>query len=160
MEAEDISEYLSKLFIEVELLTFDIKAFYTAKKNQALIVNNFVYHLKTVGKSSHRWVCKSCLASITTGSGPTEEDIIKINGKKTELDKPLTAYHKHSPLSDEEVSKILIHERIKNRAESQNVPIQKLFEEEEIRMAKEGKSAKEIADGMYQYESKKSSLYR
>ena len=75
MEAEDISEYLSKLFIEVELLTFDIKAFYTAKKNQALIVNNFVYHLKTVGKSSHRWVCKSCLASITTGSGPTEEDI-------------------------------------------------------------------------------------
>ena len=41
MEAEDISEYLSKLFIEVELLTFDIKAFYTAKKNQALIVNRF-----------------------------------------------------------------------------------------------------------------------
>ena len=30
MEAEDISEYLSKLFIEFELLTFDIKAFYTA----------------------------------------------------------------------------------------------------------------------------------
>jgi hypothetical protein len=27
-------------------------------------------------------------------------------------------------------------------------------------MAKEGKTAKEIADGMYQYESKKSSLYR
>ena len=49
MDAEDITECLANLFLENEekQIKFSIKSFYTAKHNEALIVNNFVYHRKT-----------------------------------------------------------------------------------------------------------------
>ena len=45
---EDLSECFNQLFFEEEehVLKFDIAAFYTAKKNEVLIVNKFVYHFK------------------------------------------------------------------------------------------------------------------
>ena len=44
----DISEILAQLFLEVDenVLQFNIKKFYTAKNNEAIIVNNSVYHKK------------------------------------------------------------------------------------------------------------------
>ena len=41
METEDISDILSNIFHENEL-SFVNKSFYTAKHNEAIIVNNFV----------------------------------------------------------------------------------------------------------------------
>ena len=83
------------------------------------------------------------------------DDIIKINGKTAVFDKDLASYHKHEAISAEEVSQILSFERIKNRVLQTNEPILKIFEQEEIAMAKAGKSTKEKADGLFQYESKK-----
>ena len=157
---EDISEFLAQLFLEVDdnLLQFNIKKFFTAKNNEAIIVNNFVYHKKTSNDktNSSRWVCRSCSASLSF----VDDVVVKINGKKTVLDQQLKSYHSHSEISNEEVSQIMSYERIKQRALSENVPIQRIFEDEEISMAKAGKSTKEIADGMWQYVSKKSSFYR
>ena len=97
---EDLSECFNQLFFEEEehVLKFDIAAFYTAKKNEALIVNKFVYHFKKSNEKSksERWVCRSCSASLTT----LNDDIIKING----------SYHKHEPISAEEnIEKICIN---------------------------------------------------
>ena len=39
MDFEDVSECLCNLFLEEYTLKFSIQAFYTVKKNQALIVN-------------------------------------------------------------------------------------------------------------------------
>ena len=142
---EDLSECFNQLFFEEEhLIKFDIAAFYTAKKNEALIVNKFVYHFKKSNEKSksERWVCRSCSASLTT----LNDDIIKINGKTAVFDKDLASYHKHEAISAEEVSQILSFERIKNRVMQTNEPILKIFEQEEIAMAKAGKSTKEIAD--------------
>ena len=58
MDVEDVSDFLANLFMEEYALTFNIRSFYTAKKNQALIVNNFVYHLKTAKDEHIRWVCR------------------------------------------------------------------------------------------------------
>ena len=83
MDFEDVSECLNNMFLEEYILKFDVHAFYTTKKNQALIVNNFVYHLKTSKEESNgdnsRWVCRNtgCSASLSS----LNFDITKINGK-------------------------------------------------------------------------------
>ena len=53
---EDLSECFNQLFFEEEehVLKFDIAAFYTAKKNEALIVNKFVYHFKKTIKRANQ----------------------------------------------------------------------------------------------------------
>ena len=86
METEDISDILANLFLENEL-SFIIKSFYTAKRNEAIIVNNFVYHRKTSKATGDgdvsRWVCnvKNCSASLTSDN----TDIVKINGSLLKL---------------------------------------------------------------------------
>ena len=77
-EQEDISECLANLFLDK--LQFVINSFYTAKKNEALIVNKFVYHRKTSKDKPTgvaRWVCnvKKCSASLSS----LNSDIVKIN---------------------------------------------------------------------------------
>ena len=86
MDVEDITECLVNLFLENEF-NYNIKALYTAKHNQALIINNFVYHIKTLKeandkKDASRWVCnvKNCSASVSF----LGDNIVKINGKKVE----------------------------------------------------------------------------
>ena len=64
---------------------------------------------------------------------------------------PLTSYHKHPELivsRGEQNIKLWTHKKT-------NIPVQQLFEQEEIQMAKQGLSSKEISDGMYQYHLKK-----
>ena len=44
MDVEDVSDFLVNLFMEEYALTFNIRSFYTAKKNQALIaIQAFIY---------------------------------------------------------------------------------------------------------------------
>ena len=62
---------------------------------------------------SERWVCRSCSALLTA----LNDDIIKING----------SYHKHEPISAEEVSQILSF-WVKNRVMQTNEPILKIAE--------------------------------
>ena len=104
MDAEDLSDYFVYLFTEEYVLKFNIQAFYTAKKNEALIVNNFIYYLKTINEKQQRWVCRTtgCSASLTS----VDENITKINGRKVVLDKPLTTYHQHPEVSIAEVNHI------------------------------------------------------
>ena len=64
-----------------------------------------------------------------------------------------SSYHKHPQLEETEVNKIMSFERIKRRIENENISVQKVSEEEEIRMAKRGLSSKDKADGMYQDDS-------
>ena len=84
---EEISECLRLLFLNEE--TFTISDFFTTTKdNPGIIVNNYMYSLKYTGKNGDkRWVCleNKCNDSVTT----KDEQIIKINGKSTTINKVL-----------------------------------------------------------------------
>ena len=116
-----------------------------------------MYSLKYTGKNGDkRWVCleNKCNDSVTT----KDEQIIKINGKSTTINKVLK--HQHEAVPVVKIQQTLIYENLKKQTVQESTPVPQLFEKETIRLLKQGISTEEVAQIMPQYEEKKHSIYR
>ena len=154
-EINDLDLCLAMLFLEVSIF---IGFFFTTNRNnKAIAVGNFVYYLKNeTSDGNKRQICNitGCSASVTTD---INNKIIKLNNKPISTIESLDKLHpKHEPYSEIELNKIKNWENLKNKAVNQSGSVMSMFEQEEIRLAKEGIAIDEIATTMPQYEEKRS----
>lgn len=107
----------------------------TSKNQESIIYHNFRYYLKTSNKDGSKyWKCgtKSCKATITTNA----LQVLKINGKKQDVDDDVKAIVKDSHLDDHslkpsEIEALNSITNMKNRAKNSSESIEKIYRDEE-----------------------------
>ena len=108
---------------------------------------------------SKRWICNvpKCNASLHTNE---KGELIKMNNVSFDKFTDVRSFHAHDALNDNDLNKLKNWQVLKEKAATQSGSVMGMFEEETLRLAKEGVNDEDIARGTYQYTEKASSMYR